>query len=510
MFLAFDLGTGGSKASLHDADGVPLASAFVPYPTLYPAPGLHEQRPEDWWEAIAGSARKLLAGAGADPRAVRAIGISGHSLGVVPLDREGRLLRETAPIWSDSRPGPEEIAPVFERIEEGRWYEMTGCGFPPALYPIFKLRWYRHREPAMFGRIGKVLGTKDTINHRLTGRIATDPSYASGSGLYDIATGGYSEELLAASGLPREILPDIVPSSSVLGGLTAEAAGALGLPRSVAVVAGGVDNSCMALGARAFEEGRCYNSLGSSSWIAVSSARPVIDRRSRPYVFAHVVPGLFASATAIFSAGTSFRWIRDRICPDLAAAAEREGKDPYDALTALAAGSPPGARGLLFNPSLAGGSGLDPSPRIRGAFLGLDLAHGRADLVRAAMEGIALGLRVALDELRRLAPVGSQMVVVGGGARSPLWRRILADALGVEVLKTSIDQGAAALGAAAVAAVGTGTWKDYRRIDDLHRIEDSVRPDPATAAVYERMLPVYRRAVAHLADLADLGARGLP
>lgn len=501
--LAHDLGTGGNKASLYTAQGECLASCFVPYGTLYPHSGWHEQRPEeDWWRAVVESTRRLLAETNAPAGAIECCALSGHSLGVVPLDREGRLLRQSTPIWSDGRAG-EESRKLFTRVDELAWYRRTGNGFPAALYPICKLMWMQKHEPELLARTAVVLGTKDYINYRLTGRLATDHSYASGSGVYDLKAARYDEELIAAAGLKREWLPEIVPSTAVLGTLTAEAAEALGLPREVKVLAGGVDNSCMALGARVYEDGQVYNSMGSSSWIAVSSSEPVLDDGARPYVFTHVAPGQFVSATAIFSAGSSFRWVRDQICPDLVARAEAEGVDVYELMTALAASSPVGARGVVFNPSLAGGSSLDASPLIRGGFLGLDLGHTRADLIRAAMEGISLGLRVALDRLRALTKIGQEMVVVGGGSRSKLWRQMSADIYNIGIVKTNIDQQAAALGAAAVAAVGAGLWADFSPLATIHQAEDACAPDPAAAGQYERLLPVYMQAACDLARLGE-------
>ncbi len=499
--IAFDLGTGGNKASLYDEDGACLAYTFVPYATRYPRSGWHEQRPEDWWTAVVQSTRQLLAAVDIDADRISCCGISGHSLGVVPLDKEGRLLRDSTPIWSDSRPDARQTGPFFAKVDEESWYMTTGAGFPPPLYPLFKIMWYRDEEPGLFERTRSIIGTKDYVNFRMTGRIATDHSYASGTGLYDLEKRDYSEELLAASGLPRALFPDILPSTEVIGGLSAPAARELGLPMGLRVVAGGVDNSCMALGARAFKDGRIYNSLGSSSWIAVSSAKPLLHPRVRPYVFAHVVPGLYASATAIFSAGNSFRWVRDQLCRDLVLRAEKEGLDVYDLMTAEADLSPPGSHGLLFNPSLAGGSSLDESPDIRGAFMGLDLGHTREDLIRSAMEGVAMGLRVALDELRSLAPLSGEMTMVGGGSRSGLWCRILADVYDLDIVKTSVDQHAAALGAAAVAAVGAGIWEDFDRIDGIHVVDRVSKPDPARRAIYDRLRPIHLMAGGMLSKL---------
>lgn len=503
--IAYDLGTGGNKSSLYDVEGQCLVESFDAYPTSYPQSGWHEQRPEDWWTAVVAGTRKILAESGVGPNEIVACGISGHSLGAVPLDRKGRLLRDMTPIWSDTR-ATVQAAKFFTETPEGEWYRVTGNGFPAPLYTVFKTMWYQDEEPEMFARIDKVIGTKDYVNYRLTGRISTDFSYASGSGVYDLVEGAYNTSLVEASGVPAEVFPDIVPSTEVIGGLTADAAEALGLPKSVVVVSGGVDNSCMALGARSTREGRVYNSQGSSSWIAVASADPLIDERVRPYVFAHVVPGLFTSAVSTFSAGTSFRWARDELCRDLKQEARERGLNVYDLMTAEAATSPPGSNGVIYNPNMAGGTSLSPSVHIRGAFLGLDLRHTRADLIRATMEGIALELRIALEELHAMTTVGDEMLVVGGGSRSPLWRSIFASAYDTTIVKTNIDQQAATLGAAACAAVGAGIWDSFDVVDEVHEVEDVTRPDPEAVAVYDEMLPVFRRSEDVLSELGDLMA----
>lgn len=502
--LAFDLGTGGNKASLFDADGACFGAVFSPYDTRYPQANWREQRPSDWWDAIVQSTRQLLADSGADPGQIRGIGISGHSLGVVPVDRKGRLLRDAVPIWSDSRPDRDQLDPFFNRVSQREWYMTTGNGFPPPLYSVFKILWFRDREPECFARAHRILGTKDYINLRLTGRMVTDPSYASGCGVYDLARWNYSPELIGASGLPPELFPEIIPSTAVVGELTKGVARELGLSPGVPVVTGGVDNSCMALGAMAYCEGRAYNSLGSSSWIAVSSSKPLLDPVTRPYVFAHVVPGMFVSATAVFAAGSCFRWARDTIARDQVRQAAEENRDPYDLMTEAAATVPGGANGLLFNPSLAGGSSLDASPHIRGAFAGLDLKHTQADVLRAVMEGVALGLRVALDALRKLTPLCGDMIVVGGGSKSTLWRQIYADVYNLRIIKTAVDQQAAALGAAALAAVGTGLWKDFEKLDKINEVESIAEPDAENNKTYERLLPAFAKISSQQAEIAKM------
>jgi xylulokinase len=500
--IAYDLGTGGNKASLFDTEGTCVAETFVDYATHYPNAGWHEQRPEDWWDAVVKSTRRLLEKSTVPPEAVVCCAISGHSLGAVPLAADGTLLRAFTPIWSDGR-AVAQATQMFQHVSETDWYYLTGNGFPAPLYTAFKIMWYRDNEPEMFAKIANVIGTKDYVNYRLTGAISTDYSYASGSGVYDLVKWAYSDRLIEASGLSPDIFPEIVPSTQEIGTLTKEAAAALGLPPTVKVISGGVDNSCMALGARNIEDGRIYNSQGSSSWIAVTSSKPLLDAKSRPFVFTHVMPGLFNSAVPVFSSGSSFRWVRDYVCRDLVEQAEADGSDIYELMTALATESPVGAKHLIFNPSLAGGSSVDPSINIRGAFVGLDLGHTRADLIRATMEGIALEMRVSLDELRKLMPIGDEMLVVGGGGRSPLWRQIHADVYNMRILKTNIDQGAAALGAAAVAAVGSELWDDFTIIDRIHQITDTSQPNPQHVAYYERILPIFIKAKQYLADLGD-------
>ncbi len=501
--IAYDLGTGGNKASLYDADGKCLAGVFVPYDTVYPQAGWHEQRPADWWDAVVESTNKLLADPAVNPDDIECLAISGHSLGCVPLDADGTVLRAATPIWSDKRPTT-QLDEFFAKVDPVRWYRLTGNGFPAPHYTVFKIMWYRDNEPEMFARLDKIIGTKDFVNYRLTGRINTDFSYASGSGVYDLLGWDYSDELIEAAGLRREMFPNIVPSTQILGELTPEAAGLLGLPQKIKVAAGGVDNSCMALGARNIAEGRVYTSLGSSSWIAVSSDKPLLEDDTKPYVFTHVMPGMFTSAIGVFSTGTSFRWLRDNVCANLVAEAEQDGGNVWEKMIAAAGASPLGAKKLIFNPSLAGGSSAEASPHIRGGFLGLDLGHTQADLIRAAMEGIAMNLRTALDGLRNLCEICDEMVAVGGGSQSPLWQQIYADALKIKMVKTNVGQEAGSLGAAAVAAIGAGLWDDFAKIDEVHQLQGVAEPIAENVEKYEKLLPLFRRAAVTQAELGDM------
>ena len=216
-----------------------------------------------------------------------------------------------------------------------------------------------------------------------------------------------------------------------------------------------------------------------------------------------MIPGMFTSAVSIFAAGSSFAWVKDNLCGDLIQEAEKTGADVYALMNREAAKAPVGANKLLFNPSLAGGTSQDASVHLRGAYIGLDLKHGQPELIRAAMEGVALNLRLRLDLLRKYTRLEDEILFVGGGAKSRFYLGIFADVFNTRILKTTIDQEAGALGAAALAAVGAGLWQDFSRIDEIHQVVERVEPDPENNRKYERLLPVFDQACGYLARVSE-------
>lgn len=488
--IAYDLGTGGIKASLYNAEGYALASVFEAYDTFYDGV-IHEQMPNDWWKAIIRTTQLLMKQTETPANSIAALSISGHSLGAIPLDKNGDLLRTATPIWSDKR-ATQQCSEFFEKVEYQQWYETTGNGFPPECYTLFKVMWYRTNEPELFYNIHKIVGTKDYCNYMLTGQIVTDHSYASGSGAYNLIERCYEGSYLLAAGVNKDLFPDIIESDKIVGNLTKEAASLLALDTEVKVICGGVDNSCMALGAKGIKAGRIYTSLGSSAWIALIAEKPIIDFKYKPYVFAHVVKGMYTSATCIFSAGTSFNWVRHLCCQDLLATEQQTGISAWDKINEMIESTPVGANGVVFNPSLAGGSMLEPSPIMAGAFTGLKLSTTRADILRATQEGIALNLRIALDVLLQEKHNVHQMLIVGGGAKSNVWMQIFADIYRLNIEKTSIDQEAASLGAAALALKGIGLWKDYSPIDLLHKSVNTFTPNIETQQLYNQLLQQFK------------------
>jgi xylulokinase len=483
--IAYDLGTGGLKAVLFDESGKSIAGTFIPCKTFYPQSKQHEQRPQDWWEAVCQSTQILLEKSKSSPHDIACVALSGHSLVVAPLNKQGKLLTEYVPIWSDTRAG-DCVKEFFTDLSYEDWYMTTGNGDPAECYSILKLMWMKKHQSDIYGHIDKVLGSKDYINYKLTGIKCTDPSYASGFGVFNLRQWDYEDRFFDAAGIDKQIFPDILPSDAIIGHVTQEAAKETGLAAGTPVACGAVDNTCMALGARGIGEGRVYTSLGSSSWIAVTSTTPVLDSKTRPFVFAHVKKGYYTSGVSIFSAGSSFRWVRDHLCRDMT-----PDENAYIQMTRLAGKVPVGSHGVLFNPSLAGGSAQEPAPEMRGGFFGLSLAHTREDMIRAAMEGVAMAMKGVLEALKSKVTLEKEMLICGGGSKSDVWRQIFADVYNQDILKTTIDQDAATVGAAALAANACGIRHGYQYINRLHITESIERPIRENVEKYEKLQQLF-------------------
>lgn len=499
--IAWDLGTSGNKASLYDIYGNCLAEETVSYKTYYTQDGGHEQDPREWWDAVIKSTRLLLSKTAIDTSDILCCGISGHSMCCVPLGVSGELLAERVPIWSDTRAVAQSLA-FFEKFGRDRWYTLTGAGTKPGGYPVFKVCWYRDNRPDIFSRLHVVLGTTDYVNYLLTGELTTSRSNACGSGAYDLMREDFSDEILEGNGLSRDIFPRIVLETDVIGRIQPAAAEALGLPCDVLVTAGGTDNICMAVGGKCFTSGRAYIALGSSCWIAWTGEKPVLDINSYPYVFP-LCGKLFNSALSLASGGSAYKWAKEQLCGDLDIAAEKQCRNAYELMEELILLSPVGGNGLLFNSCLGGGMPFDPGPNMRGGYLGLQLKHTKADMLRATLEGITFKLRECIEHLEKIAKIDNEVLLVGGGSKTAVWRQIIADCFNKTVLKSNIDEQAAALGAAAFALVGTGIWSDYSNIDSLHVIESLTAPIAENTRVYNELFPIYLKGSEYLSTLGD-------
>ena len=491
FILAHDLGTTGNKAALFDQNGRLAANAFGGYEVIHPEPTWAEQNPTDHWNAVINTTRQLLTKAKVAPDEIAAISFSGQMMGCLPVDKQGQPLRNCI-IWADQR-GVKQAAQLADRVGEERVYRITGHRISPT-YSASKLMWVRDNEPEVFAKLHKVLHVKDYIAFRITGKFATDRSDASGMNLYDLEGGTWSDEILNSIQLDPAYLPEIHNSTDVIGEVTKEAATALGLLPGIPVVIGGGDGASAAVGAGSVVEGPAYNYVGSSSWIAFAAPHPIYDPGRRIFNWAHMVPGMFSPCGTMQAAGGSYQWLRRQLCWGEAQEAERTGEDVYEIMNRHAAESVPGAHGLLFLPYLQGERSPHWNPKARGGFVGLQVTHTRADLIRATLEGISLNLRTILQSFLDAAARIDEVTLIGGGAKGALWRQILADVFGRPTLRPQLLDEATSLGAAIAGGVGVGLYRDFSMARQCIEIVDRHTPKPEAVALYNELYPTFLKA----------------
>ncbi|MEO7083251.1 MAG: xylulokinase, partial [Gemmatimonadaceae bacterium] len=360
----------------------------------------------------------------------------------------------------------------------------------PALegFTLPKILWLRNNEPEAFARLATVLLAKDFIRFRLTGALATEPSDASATLMYDTARLRWSTEILDAVGLSHTLVPDVGGSSEVLGRVTDAAARLTGLRAGTPVVGGGADNACGAAGVGAVAPGEAVVSWGTSGTVLAPTAEPRVDPSLRAHTFCHVAPNTWYLMGVVLSAGGAFAWYRDQLARDLA------GGDANERLNEEAAAIPPGADGVTFLPYLQGERTPHRDASARGAFVGLSLAHTRAHLTRAVLEGVCFALRDSVSILQELGVAPAQMLLTGGGARSGFIRRLQASVYGVPVGTVDREEGPA-YGAALLAAVGAGAFPDLSAAARATLTRGQLEyPDPAVHKAYDAPYARFRGA----------------
>jgi xylulokinase len=458
VLLGLDIGTSAVKGiALDPSTGVVTAVAERPLALDTPEPRHAEQDPEAYANAAFGVLAELASRV--EPGAVMALGLTGQMHSAVLLGAEHQPLRP-AILWCDTRTTDEcrEITAALGL--EGLRRAVGNLALEGFTLP--KLLWVRRHEPELFARARAVLMPKDFVGLRLTGALGTEVSDASGTLLFDPRARRWSQEVLGAFGLDPALLPPVDESPTRLGGLTARAARATGLPAGLPVVRGAADNAAGAVGLGVVREGTGMLSLGTSGVVLCPTDALRVEPAMRLHSFCAAVPGRNYLMGVMLSAGGALRWFRDTVL-----------HEPYEALTARAAKVAPGAGGALFLPYLLGERTPHNDSAARGAFLGLSAATGPDALARAVLEGISYGLRDCLDLLGALDPpvrVGA-LRITGGGARSAFWRQLLADILGVQVVLTSATEGPS-LGAALLAGAAVGCFSSVEAA-----CEATVRPE---------------------------------
>jgi xylulokinase len=487
--LGIDLGTSAVKALLVGSDGRLLGEARASVSTHHAAPGWSEQHPDHWWNALAEAITRLDSEHRRALEACRAIGVAGQMHGSVLLDAAGRP-RRPAILWNDNR-SVAECERLTEALGLPRLLELAGNrAFPGFTAP--KIAWLRRHEPDALAGAAHLLLPKDYLIHRLTGGFTTDVSDASGTLLLDVARRDWSPDLCDAWEVDPAWLPPVVESSAVVG-VTRGGSSLPGLPVGIPVVAGAGDQAAAAVGVGVTRPGETSVCVGTSGVVFTQSDGHGPDPDGVLHAFAHAVPRSWHLMGVMLSAGGALDWF----AREFGGAAGGARGDAFARVTDAAARSAPGAGGVVFLPYLAGERCPHPDPRACGTLHGLRLDTGFAEVARAVLEGIAIGLAECADRVRRAGVRPTRVRVTGGGTRSPLLMSMLASALDTEIEITAIDEGSA-YGAALLAGVAAGVAPDpgamadaWERPGDTFTPEDDSRD--ALAAARERRHETYRR-----------------
>ena len=459
------MGTSGVKALLIAETGEALASVTVEYPIYTPKPLWSEQEPEEWWQGAVQAIQQVMAKAGINGSAITGIGLSGQMHGLTPLDKDGQVIRR-AILWNDGRTAA-ECAEYVQRAGGEAQVRDWVYNIPSPSYTAPKILWMRNHEPENYARLAHILLPKDYIRYCLSGEYATDKSDATGTGLLAPKHRNWSDEMMQALDLSKDILPKLGEGHEITAQVSASAAKLTGLAAGTPIASGAGDQPASACGAGIVEEGIVSVTIGTSGVVFAS-----IDQMPQPGAsgispllecFCHALPNTWHYMGVMLSAGGSLRWFRDVVAYGDASLVNRQmsNRDPYDIMLAEAAETPPGAEGLVFIPYLTGERTPHRDPLARGAFVGLTVRHTQAHMTRAVVEAITYGLRDSLELIRQSGIRISEVRAAGGGAKSPIWRQWLADIFDAEITLINSSEGGA-FGVALLAGVGTGIWKNTK------------------------------------------------
>ena len=495
--IGIDLGTSGTKTVLFDQLGNTVASHTVEYPMYQPQNGWAEQDPADWWNATVTTVKAVITESGVSNTDIVGIGISGQMHGLVMLDEANEVIRNSI-IWCDQRTA-EECEDIEQLVGRERLIQITAN---PALtgFTASKIMWVKKHEPENYAKCRHILLPKDYVRFMLTGEYATEVSDASGMQLLDVGKRCWSDEVLDKLGIDKSYLGKVYESPEITGYVTEEIAALAGLAVGTPVVGGAGDNAAAAVGTGTVVDGAAFTTIGTSGVVYAHTKEMAIDPKGRVHTFCCAVPGEWHVMGVTQGAGLSLKWFRDNFCQDIIDEAKEKGIDPYDITNVLAEESGISARRLLFLPYLMGERTPHLDPNARGAFIGLSAIHERGDMIRAIMEGVTYSLKDCLAVLEEMGVQPDNMLACGGGARSDLWRQMMADVYGMNVSTVDSKEGPA-LGVAILAMVGAGLYESVEEAcQKVIRVNNTTEKNAENAEKYEKVYHIYKGLYRHLKE----------
>lgn len=489
-FIGIDIGTTGAKAVLMDINGVVVNTATNEYPMSTPHPLWAEQNPDDWWNATCSTIQNVLSESKVNANNVKGVGLTGQMHGLVTLDSRGQVLYPCI-MWNDQRTS-EECKEITDKIAFNNLLSITGNQVLPG-FTAPKIIWLRKNKPDIYSRINKILLPKDYIRFKMTNEIFSDVSDASGTSLLNVKERSWSKEISGKLEIPIEWLPEVVESITQTGSITKQASALTGLTEGTPVFAGGGDQAAGGIGAGAVREGIVSIVLGTSGVVFTYSDDYRIEPEGKLHAFCHSVPGKWHLMGVTLSAAGSFRWYRDTFAQLEKSESEKMGKDVYDILTSQADTVQAGSEGLFFLPYLTGERTPHPDPNAKGAFIGFNVRHTKAHFARSVLEGVAYSLKDCYELISNLGIKAENLIVSGGGAKSKLWRGIIADVFNAEINTLTCTEGAP-YGAAIIAAVGSRNYKTVNEACEMMlKVESKIEPDKQKVSVYNDFYSIYKQ-----------------
>ena len=499
LFVGIDAGTTGVTVAFFDGGGNTVASGYHEYSCLYPHPGWVEQDVEEVWRGICAACRTAVRACEAPAAAFESLGFSSQRGTFVLLGSDERPLAPSV-VWNDSRAGDMEAA-IAETVSPDRYREITGTPLS-ASWAAAKIAWLKRHRPEQIAKARWICNGQEYFLRRLgADGYVTDPASLTLNGMMDIARLDWSDEILAAIGIGRDILPPVGRSATRVGNLSAAAAAETGLPEGLPLAIGGGDQQCAAVGAGVIHQGMAEITIGTAAMMVAHLDDPALVTGPAPYVGGHAVPGKWDLEGGAFTSGACLRWWRDNFGRAEIEAAAKNGLSAYDLLVAEAGKAPAGAKGLVFHPFLAGQVTPYYDARARGAFLGLGLNHDKACMIRALLEGCACEMRLMVESFDRDLTGGlSELRLTGGGTRSATYVQLIADVLGRPVVQTRNPE-CTVLGAAILGAVAVGAFPELEAaVSAMVQVARRVEPTESLRGVYDALFGIYREAYENMAE----------
>ena len=485
-YIGLDIGTSSVKALLVSADGEVLDSATPEYSFQTPKPLWAETDPEVWWDATCKAIRSLLGEVKASE--IAAVGLTGQMHGMVALDSKGKVLRPCI-MWNDQR-SYRECDEITRMVGESEILRITGN---PVLagFTAPKVLWVKNNEPEVYSKIDKIVLPKDYVRYKLSSEFFTDVSDASGTSLLDVGNRKWSSEMLDSLGWSSQWMPEVTESTEATAKVSEGASSLTGLAAGTPIIAGGGDQAAQAVGCGIVKEGMVSATLGTSGVVFAQSDEYRVEPEGKLHAFCHAVPGKWHLMGVMLSAAGSFQWYKNQLGSEEQKLEDNGGPNAYDSLTSSAETVPPGSEGLIFLPYLSGERTPHPDPHARGCFIGLSVRHEKRHLTRSVLEGVSFGLNDSLELMRDLGVNPKKIVLSGGGARSTLWKQMLADVFSSRCTMVNALEGAA-YGAAILSAVGSGAFASVEDACDQWIRQTEVVEPSSESPSYEKFYSVYR------------------